>query len=83
MSTPVEILEKLRKLLRLARSSNPHEAALAMAKAMALAAEHRIALDQVNPDHETPRFTHRDDGEDFRRMPHEHQCMIVQRFFSG
>lgn len=83
MSAPAEILEKLKKLLRLARSSNPHEAALAMEKAMALAAEHRVSLDQVNPDHEPPRFTHRDDDEHFVRLPVEHQFagMIVQRFF--
>lgn len=83
MSASAEILEKLRKLLRLARSSNPHEAALAMEKAMALAAEHRVSLDQVNPDHEPPRATHRDSDEHFQRLPHEHQFagMIVQRFF--
>lgn len=83
MNTTAEILEKLRKLLRLARSSNAHEAALAMQKAMELAAEHRISLDQVNPDHQAPRFTHREDADHFTRLPHEHQFagMIVQRFF--
>lgn len=83
MTAPAEILEKLRKLLRLARSSNPHEAGLAMEKAMALAAEHRIAIDQIDPDHAAPRFTHRDAEEHFRRLPLEHHFagMIVQRFF--
>lgn len=83
MNAPAEILEKLKKLLRLARSSNPHEAALAMEKAMAMAAEHRVSLDQVNPDHEAPRFTHRNADEHFRRLPAEHQFagMIVNRFF--
>lgn len=83
MTAPTEILEKLKKLLRLARSSNPHEAALAMEKAMALAAEHRVSLDQINPDHEAPRFTHRATAEHFVRLPAEHQfaASILGRFF--
>jgi hypothetical protein len=78
-----EIIERLKKLLRLAHSSNPHESALAMQKAMELAAEHRIALDQVNPDHEAPRFTHRHHEEHFVRLPHEHQfaANICTAFF--
>lgn len=78
-----EIIERLKKLLRLARSSNPHEAALAMEKAMELATEHRIALDQINPDHEAPRFTHRHHEEHFVRLPHEHQfaANICKAFF--
>lgn len=83
MSAPADILEKLKKLLRLARSSNPHEAALAMEKAMALAAEHRVALDQINPDHEAARVTHRDHEDQLARLSDEHQfaARIVQRFF--
>lgn len=77
------ILDRLQKLLRLARSSNPHEAALAMQRAMELAAEHRIALDQVDPDRESPRFTHRQHEDHFVRLPHEHQfaAAICKAFF--
>ncbi|ATG73642.1 hypothetical protein AN401_07050 [Zobellella denitrificans] len=41
------IMEKLKKLLALAKSSNPHEAANAMAKAQKLMAEHRIDADTL------------------------------------
>lgn len=83
MSAPASILEKLRKLLRLARSANPHEAALAMQKAMELAAEHRISIDHVDPDHQAPNFTHRNADDHFTRLPCEHQFagMILGRFF--
>lgn len=83
MNAPAEILEKIKKLLRLARSSNPHEAALAMEKALALAAEHRVAVDQLDPDHQADRVTHRDHEDLLSKLPHEHQfaARILQRFF--
>lgn len=39
---PEDVLEKIRKLLRLAGSDNPNEAALAMGRAQALMARHQI-----------------------------------------
>ena len=76
------IIEKIKKLLRLARSSNPHEAALAMQRALALAEEHRIVIEGINPDRPAPAFAHQS-GKIFGRLPHEHQfaALIVQRFF--
>ena len=50
MSASAEIIEKIKKLLRLARSSNPHEAQMAMQRALELAHEHDVAIDGLNPD---------------------------------
>jgi hypothetical protein len=62
MSAPAEIIERLKKLLRLARSSNPHEAQLALARAMDLAREHSISIDGLNPDEQAKEknVTHRE-----------------------
>jgi len=46
------ILEKIRKLLRLGKSSNPNEAALAISRAFELARKHAIDLESVNLDDE-------------------------------
>jgi len=40
-----KILDKIKKLLRLAKSSNPHEASLALARAQKLMVEHSIGAD--------------------------------------
>jgi len=76
------VIEKIKKLLRLARSSNPHEAALAMQHALALAEEHRISIEGLNPDQAAPTFTHQS-GKTFARLSHEQQfaASIVQSFF--
>jgi len=76
------IIEKIKKLLRLARSSNPHEAALAMQHALALAEEHRISIEGLNPDQAAPAFTDRA-GKAFARLSHEQlfASAIVQGFF--
>ena len=52
------VLDKIRKLLRLAQSSNVHEAALAMERAFELASRHSINLDAVDLDEETRRVLH-------------------------
>jgi hypothetical protein len=54
-----EILEKIKKLLRLAESSNTHEAELAMARAFELAARHSIDLSSVDVDEDTKRLLHK------------------------
>lgn len=46
-TTPNSAIDKIRKLLALAKSGNEHEAAQALAKAMQLAAENDIKLDTV------------------------------------
>lgn len=50
MNPPESILEKIRALLRLAKSDNPHEAALAMQKAVELAMKHALDLSDISPD---------------------------------
>ncbi len=44
----VKVLDKIKKLLRLAKSSNPHEASLALSRAQKLMIEHNIGAD--NPE---------------------------------
>jgi hypothetical protein len=46
------VIDKIRKLLRLGKSSNPNEAALAIARAFELARKHAIDLESVNLDDE-------------------------------
>ncbi|QBD78006.1 DUF2786 domain-containing protein [Ktedonosporobacter rubrisoli] len=50
------ILEKIRKLLALSTSSNPHEAALAASKAQALLAEYNLELSQVQTSEPDARY---------------------------
>ena len=47
MTTPNPAIDKIRKLLALAKSANEHEAARSLAKAMQLAAENDISLNTV------------------------------------
>ena len=56
MSATPEVIEKIKKLLRLARSSNPHEAQLALQRAMALAREHDVAVEGLNPDEQAKQY---------------------------
>lgn len=50
MKTDDPILEKIRALLRLSKSDNPHEAALAMQRAMEIAMKHQIELSGISAD---------------------------------
>jgi hypothetical protein len=78
-----EVLEKIRKLLRLARSANPHEAGIALAKAMALAQEHKLELDDVDPDQpDKPATTHRETPA-FGRLSYDRKFALIltRRFF--
>ncbi|MES2598646.1 MAG: DUF2786 domain-containing protein [Verrucomicrobiota bacterium] len=50
METPENILDKIRALLRLANSDNPHEAALAMERAHAIAAKHQVEIATLPPE---------------------------------
>jgi hypothetical protein len=49
---PASLLEKIKKLLRLASSDNPHEAALAMSRAMAMADHANLDLSTLRDDEE-------------------------------
>lgn len=48
-----KIIERVRKLLALATSSNEHEAALAAAHAQRLLAEHNLAMADIETQRET------------------------------
>lgn len=77
------IIEKIKKLLRLSRSSNPHEAELALAKAMALAAEHRVALESIDPDDDrhVVGHTHTDPWRAITKEK-KYASIICQTFFN-
>jgi hypothetical protein len=84
MSAPPEIVEKIKKLLRLSRSANQHEAELALARALALAREHDVAVDTLNPDEQAKEkaITH-GDSEARQRLSYdkEYALRIVKAFF--
>lgn len=50
MPATAEVIDKIRKLLRLSRSANPHEAQLALQRALALARSHGVEVESLNPD---------------------------------
>jgi Protein of unknown function (DUF2786) len=52
------IVEKIKKLLRLAQSSNVHEAELALARAFELAQKHQVDVSILDLDEESERITH-------------------------
>ena len=54
-----DIIEKVRKLLRLAQSANQHEAALAMEAALRLAAKHKLDVAGLDLDPEIDEVLHR------------------------
>jgi DNA-binding PucR family transcriptional regulator len=54
-----ELLERIKKLLRLSESENPHEAALAMARAMELADRHNLDLSSLDTDDDVAHIIHR------------------------
>ena len=56
--TNERILEKVRRLLALSKSSNPHEAAAAAAKAQELLTRHKLAMADV-PDKDREEYTRR------------------------
>ncbi len=85
MEAAPEVIEKVRKLLRLARSANPHEADLALEKAMALAREHRIQIEGLSVDQaEKATATTHGSSDAFSRMSYgkRYAATIVQRFFN-
>lgn len=84
MNACPEIIERIKKLLRLARSSNPHEAKLALARAMELAREHRVAVEGLNPDNAAKEkaTTHRETVCVSRvNYDKRYALLIVRNFF--
>lgn len=84
MSASADTIEKIKKLLRLARSANPHEAQLAMQRALALAEEHRVAIEGLNPDDcaREKATTHRETEILSRRTYDQRYAFAVcRRFF--
>lgn len=59
MSQNESHLEKIRKLLRLSKSANVHEAELALKRAMELAARHAVDLSDLAADAEVGGIVHR------------------------
>lgn len=82
MSAPHEIIEKLKKLLRLAKSSNPHEAELALQKATELAREHRLSLEGIDPNAPEASISHKN-SEPLSSISYDRKfaTIIVGRFF--
>jgi hypothetical protein len=77
------LLEKIKKLLRLSSSANPHEAALAMSRAMALADQANLDLSSLCEDDDVGEIVQRwiPVGS---RLARERQLAlgIVQRYFN-
>jgi hypothetical protein len=84
MSAGSDIIERIKKLLRLARSSNPHEAQLAMQRALELAREHDVAVEGLNPDEQAKEkvVTHQDSDPTARlTYDQRYASAICGRFF--
>jgi hypothetical protein len=54
-----DVVERIKKLLRLAQSSNPHEAQLALSRAYEIAARHQIDLTDVGVEAEVEDLLHK------------------------
>lgn len=77
-----DILEKIKKLLRLSRSANQHEAELAMQRALELAARHRIDISKLDPDDTQSTINHAT-SRSWKRFPIEAKlaAVIIKNFF--
>jgi hypothetical protein len=78
------IIDKIRKLLRLGKDSKatPNEAAVAMAKAMQLAAAHGIDLSQIPDDTGSNGGISHTTEPSQAGLPHRLASMLVKRHFS-
>lgn len=77
------VIERIRKLLRLSRGTDhAAEAAVAMAKAVAIARDAGLALDGIDAGDTTHRITHEDGGV-LRRSCSRQRCHIVLRKHFG
>ena len=82
MTEDDRILDKIKKLLRLSRSSNPHEAALALQRAIELAQANGVRLASIDPADEVAGIRHKERLE--ARLHYEKRMAInlIQDFFS-
>ncbi len=75
------IIERIKKLLRLSRSTNQHEAQLAMQRAVELAAKHRVSIAAIDPDDDARVVTHKRRPEPRLAFEKKRAAGIVQAFF--
>lgn len=82
MNSTEAIIEKIRALLRLAKSDNPHEAALAMERAAEIASKHQLDLADIGQEDDLHKIISRDIPCPVR-LAHEWKqaVSIVQTFF--
>lgn len=77
------IVEKIKKLLRLSKSPFPHEAELAMERAFELAARHKIEIDSLDLGEELNRVVQDSVRLGFRlSLPRKLSLNIVNTFFN-
>ena len=78
-----EVLEKIKKLLRLGTSANQHEAELALQRAFELARRHNIDLASVDVDDQTRRILHKAFGLGQRTsLLHKLAIRVVHNHFN-
>ena len=82
MQEDARIMARIRKLLRLSRSPNPHEAALALERALSLAQANSIRLAAVDPDAESGGITHKAVREARLHFEKERALILLQAHFN-
>jgi len=75
-------IDRIRKLLRLSKSPNPHEAALAMERAAQLAMQNNIALASVDPDEQSGGITSKITREARLHFEKERALILLQKHFN-
>lgn len=81
MDTPDQILERIKKLLRMKRGGTQEEVATALRLAQKLADEHGIDLGRVNPDERTDDAVGCDETEPKSRLQWE--CIYAGQILEG
>lgn len=77
-----EVIEKIKKLLRLGTSSNRHESELALQRAFELARKYQVEVAELDLDERTEKVTHEWFGFAHRAsFLHVRACQIVIAFF--
>ncbi len=76
------IIDRIKKLLRLSRSPNPHEAALALERALALAQANSISLASVDPDSDSGKIRHSTKPEARLHFEKERALILIKRHFN-
>lgn len=81
MNSTDNIIEKIRALLRLAKSDNPHEAALAMERAAEIAAKHQLDLSDISPDDDLHKVIGKDVPAPLRLAAEWKQSLTILKTF--